>query len=140
MSELTAIVVAILSGCSVERPSNPPADPPLGTEEVESAALAAWSDALGSVADPPPILWFEGECLDYSDSTPTFCEDGRTQFVPGDVEIHLAARPVASQTALAHELLHWSLHETGHGWDGDHSSAEWGLLDPLNAELAAAGW
>lgn len=137
------ILLTLLSGCSVERPANQPADPPLGADEAEALVLAAWTEALlpdargRALSDPPPILWFEGDCLDYSDDS--FCETGRTSTVPGDVEIHILARPRASETALAHELLHWALHETGCGWDGGHEEGEWDLVIPLQWELYDAG-
>lgn len=137
---MRAALLSVLAfgACAVERPSNPPADPPPGADDVEAAALDSWAAALGrQLGDPPPILWFEGACLDYSDDT--YCEDGRTAFAPGDVEIHLVTRPLASQTALAHELLHWALHEVGRGWDGDHTADEWTLVEPLQAELAEEG-
>lgn len=134
------LLTVLVAGCSIERPANPPADPPPGSDLVEAAAIEAWSAALNAhLTDPPPVLWFEGTCLEYDGGCDAQESDGATVFVPGDIEIHLIAYPHASQSALAHELLHWSLHETGHGWDGDHTEDEWELVEPLQEELAEEG-
>lgn len=140
---VASLLALLLAACSVERPSNPPADPPPGVDVAEEMILEAWSAALlpggRALTDPPPVLWFEGRCLDYGEGCGEAEPDGATLFVPGDVEIHLIARPLVSDTALAHELLHWALHDIGRGWDGEHTTPEWSLVAPLKAALAGDG-
>lgn len=129
-------------GCAVPEPDNVEVAAPAGAEDAAAIVVQEWSERLPhagrlDVDDLPPVRWFEGPCLDYGDATECILGSGR--WTPLAEEIHLLVRDSLADTSLTHELLHWSLNQTGAGRDGDHTSRWWTQVDEIDAILRRAG-
>ncbi len=130
-------LVALLAGCGAPMPYNELADPPPGADCATDIAISSWEYAFGKeLGDPPPILWFEGECLDYG----ARCLYGATMVGYSEPpEIHLLADEPIGDGHLAHEVLHWALYRLGRE-DEDHSAPEWNNVNYVRDRLRAAGF
>lgn len=111
--------------------------PEFGDEAVELvtqrwAQLAGWVD-IGRAR--PTVVWFFGECLEYDDAGET-CFEGR--YWDGDLHVLWAQR--AARTSLAHEVLHWTLHQWSGDPNPDHDHPLWKYVRFVNEELELAGY
>lgn len=131
MSKVYALILACLvSSCGVPWPENPGAKEPAGTSLAVGLTVQFWSEHFPGIEfpPPPPISWFQGECLEYDElEEPYECTIGMYLFNCFDEEIHIIAEATPSSTALTHELLHWALHQSGtvENGDPDHQHPLW---------------
>jgi hypothetical protein len=133
-------LLALVSACAVEQPTNVEVDAPPGADDAAAIVVQEWSESLGvdlDVADLPPVRWFEGACLDYPGEDE--CLAGALKWTPLATEIHLAIRPLLHDSSLAHEVLHWALEETAGDYDVAHENVAWAGLDDVADTLASAG-
>lgn len=132
----------MLAGCRVAPPwpENTPAEPPARADEAAEMVAAAWSARLSlpEPLDPPPVYWFEGECLRYSESD--WCDPGSywDDSWPYYAEIHLVLYDRISDSFLAHEMLHAALGELGNA-DADHVHPAWEAVGEVRQSLVDAG-
>jgi hypothetical protein len=143
---LAVLLLVMLVGCvTPPMPTNALADPPAGADEALDLAVAAWADELlgGRRPAPPAVVWFEGECLDYPEHQLEHvpCMIGRywSPNGPGlEPEIHLLVSERPSDSALAHELLHWGLDRLG-DLDAAHAGPRWDLVASVESTLREGG-
>lgn len=131
------LFAVLVSGCSdYEVPENEEVPPPVWTEEAAWIAVDEWSTRLGlSVPDDlPEIRWFWGHCLDYPSGS---CPYGR--FFIEEEEVHLSlAVGDPRGTALAHEMLHWTMYSVTGCGDPDHESPAWQKVGEVEEATGAA--
>lgn len=139
---LTALSIATCSaGCDVYEPNNDEVAAPAGVDDAAQFIVGEWSVRLGLdlPTELPPIRWFSGECLTWTWLPEQHdCDTGRyfldSPVGSEQIQVLVDAEGLWS-TALAHELLHWSLAQDGSWGDADHSGPEWALVTPVNVDL-----
>lgn len=136
------ILTLVLTGCA----GNLDADLEGDTPEAVGVAVAEWSlhlDAELSPDDAPPVTWHPGSCVDppvgLMDDPPDCILGYYHNGSPGEIHLATPTIPIISRSALAHELLHWSLRASRDDSDGDHGGPEWCLVDDVNRVLADHG-
>lgn len=128
---------------TIPPPLNTQVPGPYGWQEAAEIARAEWSRRLDvKLGDFPKITWYEGPCINYEVQieglTEFDCLLGAYIMNPKGAEIHLVYEEYPSDSALAHELLHWAIHKKGY-YDGDHDRPEWDQLQFVENKLLIDG-
>lgn len=144
---LAGVVVGAVGCVELDREEAPVMQPlnerisdPAGAQAFVDLAQLEWSERLGAPElldrEVAPVIWLrldERGCVAYPDA-PDDCFAGRYM---NDAEIHVGIDegiPVGA-TALAHEMLHWSLRFARGDSNGAHDAPEW--QEPLQAVQSA---
>jgi hypothetical protein len=137
-----ALLLALAAcGGEVDLPENAERDAPAHAELAVAVAVAEWSGRADvDLGEPPPVRWFDGRCLEYAGEPPLppgHCLRGLYTATWRDTQIHLAWGDTPDASALAHELLHWTLDSAGRR-DEDHADPLWAQVPEVNAAIAEA--
>lgn len=143
----------LLAACNIDtydghpEPFNQEVDPPEGVEEALEIVYVGWSSRLQEdlEAATPDIRWYAPEagsnCLRFSEAPPTTCFNGMFSGGINGSTIFLIHYPLHSSSALAHELLHWTLsaQKVGAKHNSGHQHPMWSRVVEVQQELRSAG-
>lgn len=143
---MRALVVIALLACGGPPGTFAPskARSPINVEVVmpraaEAIALARteWARRLGvQLPDAPRVRWFEGDPLRYKGATVAVHSMYRAGI---EIQIGGAEGKRPSATDLAHEMLHWALHESSRDGDAAHARPCWSQVGAVRMVLQEAG-
>lgn len=125
-----AVASLLVAGCALGAPVRRDLEETLA--EATPIIVAEWEAVLGvDLPDAAPVVVWHSDCVPFEG------ECYGALYRAGDDEIDLLVPPShrVSDTALAHELLHWALLRTYGFGDHTHERHEWTRVDEINHVL-----